>query len=363
MRDKDVLWQRARIQITAKIQDAIRNLNEVAVKIVLVCGADGVLEGTISDGDIRRGLLRGLDLNSPISSVMRRKPFVVPESVTRELALQLMTANLIQQIPVVDDNGCPVGLYLWDEVAAPVERSNIMVIMAGGMGTRLRPHTENCPKPMLLVAGRPMLEHIIERAKSEGFRHFVISVYYLSHIIEEHFGDGSRLGVRIDYLKEDAPLGTAGALSLLMPRPELPFIVTNGDVMTDIRYDELLDFHARHDALGTMAVRLHEWQHPFGVVQMDGVEVVGFEEKPVARSHINAGVYALSPDVLNHLNKNKRYDMPMLFEQLQSKGYRIVAYPMHEPWLDVGRPHDLEIANQEVKSRKVNTAAPSEILV
>lgn len=178
MRGMDVLWQRAKIPVNAKIKDAIRNLNEVAVKIVLVCAENGVLEGTISDGDIRRGLLRGLDLNSPVSSVMRRKPFVVPESVTRELALQLMTANLIQQIPIVDDQGCPVGLYLWDEVAAPVERSNIMVIMAGGMGVRLRPHTENCPKPMLQVAGKPMLEHIIERAKSEGFRHFVISSFY-----------------------------------------------------------------------------------------------------------------------------------------------------------------------------------------
>jgi NDP-sugar pyrophosphorylase family protein len=219
-----------------------------------------------------------------------------------------------------------------------------MVIMAGGMGTRLRPHTENCPKPLLQVAGKPMLEHIIDRAKLEGFSHFVLAIHYLGHMIEDHFGNGERLGVRIDYLREQSPLGTAGALGLLNPRPEAAFVVTNGDVITDIRYGEMLDFHIRHDAVATMAVRVHEWQHPFGVVQTKGVEIVGFQEKPVARSHINAGVYALEPDALSVLSAETHCDMPALFERLQAQAKRTVAYPMHEPWLDVGRPHDLAAA-------------------
>lgn len=307
----------------------------------------GELQGTISDGDIRRGLLRGLDLNSPIASVIHRNALVVPPEMGRDMIMQLMAANKIQQIPVVNENRHVVGLHLWDEITTPPVRPNLMVIMAGGMGTRLRPHTENCPKPLLSVAGKPMLEHIIERARLEGFSHFVLAIHYLGHMIEDYFGNGERLGVRIDYLREQSPLGTAGALGLLNPRPDAPFVVTNGDVITDIRYGELLDFHLRHDATATMAVRVHEWQHPFGVVQTQGVEIVGFEEKPVARSHINAGVYALDPDALSALSADVHCDMPTLFERLQAKAKRTVAYPMHEPWLDVGRPDDLNRANAE----------------
>jgi NDP-sugar pyrophosphorylase family protein len=301
----------------------------------------GELEGTISDGDIRRGLLKGLDLDSPIASIIHRNALVVPPEMGRDMVMQLMVANKIQQIPVVDEHRRVVGLHLWDEVSTPPTRSNVMVIMAGGMGTRLRPHTENCPKPMLSVAGKPMLEHIIERAKLEGFSHFVLAIHYLGHMVEGYFADGERLGVRIDYLREQTPLGTAGALGLLNPRPEAAFVVTNGDVITDIRYGELLDFHIRQNAAATMAVRVHEWQHPFGVVQTQGVEIIGFEEKPVARSHINAGVYALHPDALNLLSGDTHCDMPTLFERLQAESKRTVAYPMHEPWLDVGRPDDL----------------------
>jgi NDP-sugar pyrophosphorylase family protein len=190
-----------------------------------------------------------------------------------------------------------------------------------------------------------MLEHIIERAKLEGFNHFVLAIHYLGHMIEEYFGNGERLGVKIDYLREKSPLGTAGALGLLKPLPDLPFVVTNGDVITDIRYGELLDFHIRHLATATMAVRVHEWQHPFGVVQTQGIEIIGFEEKPIARSHINAGVYVLNSNSLSYLNSNERCDMPTLFERLQASQHKTVAYPMHEPWLDVGRPDDLVAAN------------------
>lgn len=344
MSSSEEIWHQAILPANATIQQAIRNLDQVAIKIVLVVNEAGELEGTISDGDIRRGLLKGMDLNSPITSVIHRNALVVPPEMGHEMVMQLMVANKIQQIPVVDEHRHVIGLHLWDEITTPPTRSNLMVIMAGGMGTRLRPHTENCPKPLLPVAGKPMLEHIVGRAKLEGFTHFVLAIHYLGHMVEDYFGNGGRLGVRIDYLREQSPLGTAGALGLLNPRPEVPFVVTNGDVITDIRYGELLDFHIRHNAAATMAVRVHEWQHPFGVVQTRGVDIVGFEEKPVARSHINAGVYVLAPDALSVLNADAHCDMPTLFERLQAKANRTVAYPMHEPWLDVGRPDDLAAA-------------------
>lgn len=346
MNSEDQVWRRALLPSTATIQEAISNLDQVAIKIVLVIDAAGKLEGTISDGDIRRGLLRGLKMDSPIDTVVHKNPFVVPADMARETVMQLMVANKIQQIPVVDEQRRVVGLHLWDRITTPQVRPNMMVIMAGGKGTRLRPHTEHCPKPMLPVGDKPMLEHIIDRAMSQGFNHFMLAIHYLGHMVEDYFGDGSRMNARIEYIREQAPLGTAGALGLLDRRPDAPFVVTNGDVLTDINYADLLDFHIRQQAAATMAVRIHEWQHPFGVVQTKGLDIIGFEEKPVARTHINAGVYVLSPAALNELSANEHCDMPTLIERLQVRSLRTVAYPMHEPWLDVGRPSDYEMAQR-----------------
>lgn len=341
------IWRRTALPLDSNIKQAIAKLNETGLQIVLILDENDILLGTVTDGDIRRGLLSNLSLDSPVSSVMRSNPFVVPPDMGNELVIQLMHTNRFRQLPVVDGGRHVVGLHLWEEVTAKASRPNMMIIMAGGLGTRMRPHTESCPKPMLPVAGKPMMEHIVERAKSEGFNHFVFAVQYLGHIVEDYFGNGERHNVRIDYLRETTPLGTAGALSLLNPRPTTPFVVTNGDVLSDIRYGELLEFHTRHAATATMAVRLHEWQHPFGVVQTDGVDIIGFEEKPIARTHINAGIYALTPAALDAMASNAHCDMPTLFEQLHSNGLRTVAYPMHEPWLDVGRPEDLHMVNQK----------------
>jgi len=340
-------WQNAILTENATIKQAIQNLDQVALQIVLVVDDQNKLIGTLSDGDIRRGLLKGLTLESQIGSVIFRNPLVVPENMQRDLVLQLMTVNKIRQIPIVNENGYVLGLHLWDRLAQPIERKNTMVIMAGGRGTRMHPHSENCPKPMLHVAGKPMLEHIIQQAKSEGFEDFIISVHYLGHVIEEHFLDGRHLDVHIRYIRERSPLGTAGALSLLESTTDKPLVITNGDVMTDIRYGELLDFHERHAADATMAVRLHEWENPFGVVDMNGIQVMGFNEKPVSRSHINAGVYVLSPSVLDLLARDEHCDMPALFERAMLNDLLTIAYPMHEPWLDVGRPADLEQANSK----------------
>ena len=350
MSSAEALWRQAILPVESTIQEAIRNLDKVGIKIILVVNPARELQGTISDGDIRRGLLKGLDLSSPIESIIHRNAFVVTPEMGPEMVRQLMTANKIQQVPVVDKNHHVVGLHLWDEITVPSLRPNLMVIMAGGMGTRLRPHTETCPKPMLPVAGKPMLEHIIDRAKLEGFNRFILAIHYLGNMVEEHFGRGDKIGVKIDYLREKTPLGTAGALGLLNPIPDDPFVVTNGDVVTDIRYGELIDFHIRHSATATMAVRVHEWQHPFGVVQIQGVEIVGLEEKPVARSHINAGVYALSPAALKGLKAGDPCDMPTLFRRLQDEAKRTVAYPMHEPWLDVGQPGDLALVNNRSRA-------------
>lgn len=337
-------WRQAILSNTATVKDAIEVLNIAKLKIVLVVDTNGKFEGTVLDGDIRRGLLRGFDLDSSIALITHRDALVVPSEMDRELVLQLMTANKIQQIPIVDSEQQVIGLHLWDEIYKSTIRSNIMVIMAGGKGTRLYPQTANCPKPLLKVSGKPILEHIIERAKVEGFNHFVLAIYHLGHMIEDYFGNGSRFGVKIEYLREESPLGTAGALSLLNPIPSAAFIVTNGDVITDIRYGEMLDFHEHQGATATMAVRLHEWQNPFGVVETQGIEIVGYEEKPVIRSHTNAGVYVINPETLEFLEKSVPCDMPSLFSFLQKGLKRVVAYPIHEPWLDVGQPADLKKA-------------------
>lgn len=337
-------WRETLLPANACLRDAIRCLDQSGLQIAMLVSDTDQLLGTLTDGDIRRGLLRGLELHDSVERIMNADPFVVPPQLGREMVLQLMQANKIHQLPVVDEGRRVLGLHLWEDLLVPGKRPNRMVIMAGGRGTRLYPHTENCPKPMLDVGGKPMLEHIIERAKTEGFEHFILAVHYLGHMIEEHFGDGGFLNVKIEYLREQAPLGTAGALGLLERFPDETFMVTNGDVLTDIRYGELLDFHSRHSAAATMAVRLHEWQHPFGVVKTKGVDIVGFEEKPVARSHINAGVYVLEPHALAVLAKDEYCDMPTLFARLQEKSARTIVYPMHELWLDVGRPADLERA-------------------
>ena len=334
-------WRKTLLSSDATLQRAIYVLDEAALKIALVIMPDKTFWGTITDGDIRRGLLNGSVMTSPISSVINKDPLIASPAMSRESVLKIMQENDIYQVPIIDENQHVVGLHLWDEILIPKQRPNQMVIMAGGEGTRLRPHTENCPKPLLPVGGKPMLEHIIERAKLEGFQNFVLAIHYLGHMIEEYFGDGSRLKVNIEYLREEKPLGTAGSLSLINLPPESPILVTNGDILTDIHYGEMLDFHCRHEALATMAVRLHEWQHPFGVVHTEGPDIIRIEEKPVSRSHINAGIYVLEPRVLEAMNTGEHCDMPKLFCRLQEKqAGRTIVYPMHEPWLDMGLMDD-----------------------
>jgi dTDP-glucose pyrophosphorylase len=342
-------WRNALVQPDATLQEAIRALNDAGLQIALVIGPGDLLVGTITDGDIRRGLLRGIDLHSPIESVIHRTPIVVPPGMDRQTVAHIMHANRVHQLPVVDAQGRLVDVHVRDHLEAPEERPNVVVVMAGGEGTRLRPHTQACPKPLLPVAGKPMLQHIVERARADGFRRFVFAINYLGHMIEEHFGDGSAWNVRIDYLREQSPLGTAGALALLDPSPEHPFVVTNGDVLTQVQYGAVLDFHIRQGALATMAVRQQELQSSFGVVHTSGIDIVGFEEKPVFRHLVNAGIYVLEPEAVGALDPDARCDMPTLFDRLRARGSRTVVYPIHETWLDVGRPEDYGSAHQMVR--------------
>jgi dTDP-glucose pyrophosphorylase len=341
-------WRKALLPLGVTLQQAVQNLNEAELQVVLVVEKNDILVGTLTDGDVRRGLLCGLGMESSIDEIVFRDPLVLPRDVSREMALQLMKVNEISAIPIVDEARCVVGLHLLKEILVPSKRPNHMVVMAGGKGSRLQPHTSTCPKPMLRVHGKPMLEHIIERAKDEGFQRFVLAIEYLGHMIEDYFGDGNQWGVEIDYLREESPLGTAGALSLLNPEPDFPIVVTNGDVLTDICYGEVLDFHFSHKASATMAVRLYEWQHPFGVVHIKGVDIVGFEEKPTTHTYINAGVYVLEPRALDTLETGGHCDMPMLFDRLREKNQRTIVYPVHEHWLDVGRSDDLKQAREEM---------------
>lgn len=354
MIDTSEVWAQTILPTGSSIKQAVQVLNETSLKIVLVVDANDVLVGTISDGDIRRGLLKGVMLTNTVESIVHRDALVVPPDVSRDVVLQLMTANKIQQIPIVDESMHVMGLHLWDQVSTPPARTNTMVIMAGGKGTRLHPQTENCPKPLLPIAGKPILEHIICRAKAEGFSHFILAIHYLGHMIEEYFGNGDAFGVSIGYLREESPLGTAGALRLLDPLPNSAFVVTNGDVLTDIHYGELLDFHLQHNATATMAVRVHEWQNPFGVVNTQGVDIIGYEEKPLLHTQINAGVYILEPSTISLIHETFPCDMPTLFDRIREEDLRTVAYPIHEGWLDVGRPDDLKAAIVESKAWKVN---------
>ena len=340
-KDDSNLWRQALAYEHSKLGDIIKQLNDSGLQIVVVVSKDEEIIGTITDGDIRRGLLRGLDMNSSIDSIINREAMAVPNHMNQDLVKELMRVNKINALPILNDSRQVIGLHLLNDLLEAEQRPNLMIIMAGGQGTRLRPHTENCPKPMLPIGGKPMLEHIIVRAKDQGISHFILSIHYLGHMVQEYFGDGSKWQVKIEYLIEDRPLGTAGALGLMIDRPAEPFIVTNGDVMSEILYGDLLDFHIEHQATATMAVRVHEWQNPYGVVQINGVDILGFEEKPITRSHINAGVYVLAPNALDVLVDNTHCDMPTLFERLKDKNQRTVAYPIHEPWLDIGRPDDL----------------------
>lgn len=330
----------------ATLREAILAIDCGEAQIALVTKSDSLI-GIVTDGDVRRGLLRGESLDAPVSNIMRREFRSLPANATPAEALALMQLETLHQIPALDKNGEVVHLFLLEDLIKPQKLANTVVIMAGGEGKRLRPLTHDCPKPMLHVAGKPLLEIILKQCLDAGFQHFYFAVNYLREQIQSHFKDGSAWGAHIQYLEEDKPLGTAGALSLLPQRPDHPFLVLNGDVLTRVNYTHLLRFHAEHQSTATLCVREHSIQIPFGVVRMNGVKVVAMEEKPVLTRYVNAGIYLLNPDVLDLVPKDAFFDMPQLLETAAQKEKPVSAFPIHEYWLDIGHPENLERAYKE----------------
>lgn len=345
-------WNDAVVSPKAKIRDAISSLNKSSLRIVLVASDENLLLGTISDGDIRRGLLRGLSIESSIKDVVNIHPISVTRTTSRRDVEQIMSKHKIFQIPVVDEYGVISGLHSWDQMGDSTVKENLFVIMAGGRGTRLMPKTATTPKPMLELGDKPVLRHIIEHARDEGFRRFVIAIHHLGKVIEDYFGGGENLGVEINYIREATPLGTAGALSLIDYKIlKEPLVVSNGDVLTGIKYSNLLDFHVSNRADATMAVQRQSWQSPFGVVETSEIEITGYEEKPKFDFLINSGVYVLDPDSIPLMPKNTWVDMPSLFSSVREKGGKTIAYMVHERWVDIGRHEDLKRATREFTKR------------
>lgn len=340
-------WTKTLIRPEQSIREAIQTINDSAIQIALVVDEHMRLLGTVTDGDVRRGILRGLSLDHPVSEVMNVNPVFVREGMTQDTIFTLMKEKKLRHIPVVDDKLRLVDLKIFEEMMFPPEKDNWVVIMAGGMGTRLRPLTEKVPKPMLEVGGKPLLETIIVNVSQQGFRRFFLAVNYRAEMIKDYFGDGSRFGVEIRYLEEEQPLGTAGALSLLPKKPVHPIIVMNGDLLTKINYSHLLQFHHDHQAVATMCVRGYEYQVPYGVVKFDQYRFVAMEEKPVQRFFINAGIYVLAPSVLASIPEGSFLDMTDLFQKISLEGQRAIVFPIQEYWLDIGRLEDYARANEE----------------
>lgn len=328
------------------VLNVVTNIQNSQYQICFIVDDQGSLIGSIADGDIRRGLIEGHSIDSLASQIMNPNPISILATQSERQAQTIMSANQIKQLPVVNEDHQLIGLYLVDQILNLAHKENSILIMAGGFGKRMMPLTENLPKPMLKVAGKPILEHIILNAKAQGFRKFIISLHYLGNLIIDHFGDGSNLDISIQYIHESEPLGTAGAMALIDPLPNLPFIVTNGDIITDVNYANLLHFHESNKSQATMAIKKYELQNPYGVVNIKGLEITSFEEKPIQMSYVNAGIYALNPSSLKYLKVNEPCDMPDLFELLKNNNHLITAYPLHETWADVGRPIDLSEVNE-----------------
>lgn len=341
---------------TGDVRRAAAYIQESAHSIALVTNDDGRLIGTVTDGDIRRAVLAGLSLDMPVSELLRMKgktaypaPVTAPAGTSRSDLHVMAAERLVRQIPLIDAAGRVVDVFsIFHELAGESEKSSALILV-GGKGTRLMPLTENIPKPMLPIAGKPALQHIIEGLKSAGVTRFHLATHHLPHMIQEHFGDGSAFGVKIDYLFESEPLGTAGALALL-PEQSAPIFVMNGDIMTKIDFRAMLSFHREHHSLLTVGIRKYELQVPYGVVDCVGENVCALIEKPVHQWFVNAGIYLVEPSIVASSGLRGRYDMTQLIDRLLQMKSNIIAFPITEYWLDIGRPSDYEQAQTDMSS-------------
>ena len=339
-------WKSIATPSTASMRDVLSIIDESAMQIALVVDDGCHLLGTITDGDIRRALLRGETLDTPVLRFMNSNPITGLIDEDPHIWQRTMERYSLQHLPLLDANGCIQELTRKTQPQEP-QRSNTVVLMAGGMGTRLQPLTQQRPKPLLKVGEKPIIQTIIENFISQGFSDFKICINYLGEKIKDFCGDGSRWNVNIDYIEEDKRLGTAGALSLLPQRPDKPFFVMNGDVLTKVDFVRLLVFHEKQKNLATMCVREYRYQIPYGVVKLDQHRIVDLKEKPVEYYNVNAGVYLLEPAVLDYIPANQYFDMTRLFEVMMERNLQVGSFPLREYWVDVGRMEDFEQAHTD----------------
>ncbi|MFA6189482.1 MAG: nucleotidyltransferase family protein [Sulfuricurvum sp.] len=339
--------QNIKITSLSTIREALKIIDRGAMQIAIVVDENDQLVGTLTDGDIRRGLLNNLSLDDCIKSIIFRTPTIATLSDTKEDILQKALGKKLHQIPIVDEENRVIGIKEIEELVRPHIKPNVVVLMVGGLGSRLRPLTEDTPKPMLNVGNKPILQTIVEKFSEYGFINIVMCVNYKSHIIQDYFGDGSTFGVNIEYILEEQRMGTAGALSLLPSVPNEPFFVMNGDLLTNVNFEHLLEYHCVQNAIATMCVREYDFQVPYGVVNIEGSRILSIQEKPVHKFFVSAGIYMLSPETLSMIPKNKFYDMPTLFEVLIKEDKKTISFPIREYWLDIGRMEEYERANSE----------------
>jgi dTDP-glucose pyrophosphorylase len=337
--------KRITVKPSSTILETMEIIDKGAVQIAFVVDEDFRLLGTVTDGDIRRGLLRGIALHDSVDKVMNNNPFYVMNTESPSKVLSLSKRKKLNQIPIVDKNKRLIDVKFVDRLVGKSILTNPVVLMVGGLGTRLKPLTDTTPKPLLKVGNKPILETILESFVEHGFQTFFFTVNYKSEMIIDYFGDGSRWGVEIEYIHESKRLGTAGALSLFRDKLTEPFIVMNGDILTKVNFRQLLNFHKRQNAVGTMCVRNYEYQVPYGVIKTKGQNLTAIEEKPVHQYFVNAGIYALNPSATQYIPDNTFFDMPQLFEELIRKNEKTVAFPVREYWLDIGKMNDFERAN------------------
>ena len=341
MRDR---LAKCRVHVSKNLIDAMWSLERGACEIALVVDDDERLLGTLTDGDIRRAQLNGAGLDTPLQPWAQRAFTAVTPDVGRAEVIDLMRARTIHQIPILDGNGRLIGLHLLHEMIGSADRPNWAVIMAGGQGERLRPMTEHVPKPMLRVAGRPILERLVLHLVGFGVRRIFLSINYLGHLVEEHFGTGERFGCQIEYLREERPLGTAGSLSLLPSVPEHPLLVMNGDLVTQADIGAVLDAHSAARASATMVVRRYFHTVPFGCVDVEDGRIVHMEEKPRLMRLVNAGIYVLDRAVLGAIPKTTETTMPVILDECLVRGERVHAFEIVDDWIDVGQREQLDRA-------------------
>lgn len=341
------MWRNVLITPETPIVKAIEIIDRSGLQIALVVNENGRLLGTVTDGDVRRAILKHLNLDEAVSAAMNPAPSYVYRKQSRENAIQLMKTKKLHQIPVLDEGHHVVGLEIADELFTPPSRDNWVLLMAGGLGRRLEPLTENCPKPLLKVGDKPLLETILESFAEQGFRHFYISVNYKAEMIKKHFGDGSHWAVEIKYLQEGKALGTAGALGLLPTKPEEPLLLMNGDILTKMNYGKLLDFHNKNLAEATICVKEYNNQIPYGVVTVKKNRLLKIEEKPQHHFFISGGIYVFNPTVLDYVPPGSSLDIPVLLRTLLAQEKKIAAFPIREYWIDIGRFDDYERANND----------------